>query len=234
LPMQVFDPNQEYAVVDRRLPHWSQAGTICFITWRTWDSMPAYVIEGWMAERVAWLHRHGIDPSRPDWKRCLETLPSDRLREFQRYLSDRWNDQLDALHGACILRRPALSRIVADSLDHADRVDYNLTDYVVMPNHVHLLATFPDEEAMLAQCESWRHYTATEINHTLGRKGRFWQQDGFDHLVRSVEQFDHVRRYIAENPCRAHLKPGEYIHKSKDLACTPHAPREGGRTRTTL
>jgi hypothetical protein len=33
--IQVFDPTQEYAVIERRLPHWVQAGTICFITWRT-------------------------------------------------------------------------------------------------------------------------------------------------------------------------------------------------------
>jgi putative transposase len=71
---------------------------------------------------------------------------------------------------------------------------------------------------MLAQCESWKHFTATRINRVLGRKGRFWQQDGFDHLVRSVEQFDYLRRYVAENPSRAGLGPGEYLHESKPAA----------------
>ena len=82
---------------------------------------------------------------------------------------------------------------------------------------VHLLAAFPDEDSMLAQCESWKHFTATKINRLLGVKGRFWQQDGFDHLVRSVEQFEFLRRYIAENPKRANLAVGQYIHWAKNL-----------------
>ena len=217
LPLRAFEPRDEYAVVQRRLPHWCQPGTISFITWRTWDSMPAHVVAGWLAEREAWLRRHGIDPSRADWETCLRTLPNNVTREFTRHISDRWNDHLDALHGACVLRRAELARIVADSLCHFHGERYLLTDYVVMPNHVHLLAAFPDEDAMLRQCESWKHFTAREINRALGRKGRFWQQDGFDHLVRSAEDFEHYRRYIADNPIRARLRPDEFIRERRTL-----------------
>jgi type I restriction enzyme R subunit len=171
------------------------------------------VIAAWRAEREGWLRRHGIDPSRADWETHLETLPGHVTREFKRYISDRWNDHLDALHGACVFRRAELARIVADSLCHFDGERYLLTDYVVMPNHVHLLAAFPDEDAMLGQCESWKHFTARVVNRELGRKGRFWQQDGFDHLVRSAEDFEHYRRYIAGNPVRARLGPGEFIQE---------------------
>jgi hypothetical protein len=58
--IQVFDPKQGYAIIERRLPHWSQAGTIAFITWRTWDSIPEAVLNEWLAERDDWLPRHGI------------------------------------------------------------------------------------------------------------------------------------------------------------------------------
>jgi putative transposase len=71
---------------------------------------------------------------------------------------------------------------------------------------------------MLTQCESWKHYTAVQLNRRLRRRGRFWQQDGFDHLVRSAEQFEYLRRYIADNPHRASLSPGEFVHWSKPLA----------------
>jgi hypothetical protein len=30
--------------------------------------------------------------------------------------------------------------------------------------------------------------------------------------VRSPEQFEFLQRYIAENPIKAGLKPGEYLH----------------------
>ena len=87
----------------------------------------------------------------------------------------------------------------------------------MMPNHIHLLAAFRDEPAMLAQCESWKHFTAVRINRCLARKGRFWEQDGFDHLVRTEEHFVYFRRYIAENPLKAHLSAGEFIHFRKPL-----------------
>jgi putative transposase len=214
-PIQVFDPKQDFAVVQRRLPHWSQAGTMAFITWRTWDSIPEDVYRQWVAEGEAWLIRHEIDPKHADWEARLERLGPELGREYRLLVTDRWNDSLDACHGVCVLKRPELAQIVAESLASFDGDRYELTDYVVMPNHVHLLAAFPDEDSMLSQCKSWKTFTATGINRTLGRTGRFWQQDGFDHLVRSVEQFEFLRRYIAQNPIRAGLEPGEFMHWSR-------------------
>jgi type I restriction enzyme R subunit len=49
---------------------------------------------------------------------------------------------------------------VADSLLHFDDERYRMGDFVVMPNHVHLLANFPTVEEMKAQSDSWLHYTA--------------------------------------------------------------------------
>jgi type I restriction enzyme R subunit len=216
--IQVFDPTQEYGVIERRLPHWVQAGTICFITWRTWDSIPEPVLKKWIAARDQWLVHHGIDSREPDWKVHLQSLGDKLVSDFRQIISERWNEHLDECHGECVLRQPELASIVADSLRHFDGDRYDLADFVVMPNHIHLLAAFPGEPAMLAQCESWKHYTAVSINRLLGRKGRFWQQDGFDHLVRSEEQFLYLRRYIAENPARAGLRPGEFVHWSKSLS----------------
>jgi type I restriction enzyme R subunit len=94
-----------------------------------------------------------------------------------------------------------------------DRQRYRLGDFIVMPNHVHLLAAFAAAEAMTAQCDSWLHYTVFQINKVMGKKGKFWQQEPFDHLVRSLEQYDYLRRYIADNPGKAGLKPGEYLFR---------------------
>ncbi len=216
-PLQMFDPNADYAVVERRLPHWSQAGTVCFLTWRTMDSIPDAVLRRWHAERDAWLRSHGVEPRDPTWREQFQRLDRTLRGEFTKTFSERWHRHLDDCHGACVLRRAPLAQIVADSLLHFDGERYEMTDFVVMPNHVHLLAAFADEEGMLKQCESWKHYTARQINLCLGTTGRFWQQDGFDHLVRSVPHFEAFRRYIAGNPDKARLKPGEYTHFSKAL-----------------
>ncbi len=82
-----------------------------------------------------------------------------------------------------MLRRPELAAVVRDSLLSFDGTRYEMHDFVIMPNHVHLLAVFPDEEAMLRQCESWKRYTAKQIHAALGQRGRFWQSDAFDHLI---------------------------------------------------
>lgn len=215
LPFRFFDPEAEYFVIGGRLPHWTQAGTICFITWRTWDSMPREVIESWLAEREAWLVRHGINPRERDWQDCLARLPSAEQRDFHRKLSARWESCLDACHGECVLRRADLAQKVADSLKYFDGDRYLLADFVVMPNHVHVLAAFRDAAKMLAQCASWKHYTSVQINKALARQGRFWEAEGFDHLVRGPEQFEQVRMYIRENPHKARLAPGEFIHYSR-------------------
>jgi REP element-mobilizing transposase RayT len=212
-----FDPGAEFTVVARRLPHWSQAGVVAFITWRTWDSIPEDVAATWLRDRASWLAEHGIDPTDPRWRDRLAKFPPADQREFQRAFSDRWQEVLDDCHGACVLRNPELSRIVGDSLQHFDGERYALTDYVVMPNHVHALVAFATEEAMLKQCEGWNHYTAVHINKRLGRKGRFWQVDDFDHLVRSELQFDSLRQYIADNPKRAGLRDGEFLHSAAPL-----------------
>src|SRR5262245_30941164 len=217
LPLHLFDREADVAVVDRRLPHWSQAGTVCFITWRTVDSMPKQVLDRWHIDRNQWLRSHGLSPNDEGWRQRLGDLPAAVAYEFFDTFWNRWHDNLDADHGACVLRRPDLAQIVADSLRHFDGDRYLMLDFVVMPNHVHLLASFPDEATMLAQCESWKHYTTTQINRRMNQRGRFWQQDGFDHLVRSEKQFEYLRRYIVENPKKARLGPGEYAHFSRPL-----------------
>lgn len=227
--MRFFDPNDRIAITERKLPHWSQAGTVCFITWRTHDSIPKTVLEQWLADRDLWLRDHGINPVAPSWKTQLARLSPTQIAEFHRAFTERWENLLDACHGECVLRRPELAEIVSRSLFHFDRDRYEMLDFVVMPNHVHLLAMFPDEAAMLAQCESWKHFTATQINRLLGASGRIWQQDAFDHLVRHQSQFERLRQYIAENPAKAGLKNGEYLHYS-----SPHAPREGSQSVTKL
>ena len=117
---------------------------------------------------------------------------------------------LDEGHGACVLKRPELAAVVAENLLHGDGAQYALSDFVVMPNHVHVLVQLAGEGQIKSRPKAWKHYTALRINQALGQSGRFWQVESFDHLVRSEEQFEHLRGYIARNPTAAGLKLGEY------------------------
>jgi len=163
------------------------------------------------------LRSHGIYLNSMLWREQLQRLDQKLAQEFLNRFWNRWQDELDANLGECVLRQAPLAQIVGNSLHFFDGDRYSLLDFIVMPTHVHILASFPDEEGMLAQCESWKHYTAAQINRHLKQRGRFWQPDAFDHLVRSEAQFEYLRDYIAGNPNRARLQPGEYLHYSKSL-----------------
>jgi type I restriction enzyme R subunit len=160
------------------------------------------------------LSSFNLDPQ-GNWKSQLAGLPARDRGRVQWTLFAAWDEQLDRGAGACELAKPELSKIVEDSLLHFDGDRYVLTDAVVMPNHVHLLAAFRDEDTLLAQCTSWKRYTGRAIQAVFGRHGEFWQVEQFDHLVRSDEQFEHYRRYIATNPEKARLAPGTYRWYSK-------------------
>jgi hypothetical protein len=205
-----FDPTAEFTVVWRHLPHWEQHGATYFITWRAADSLPRGVLDEWRAVRDRWLVRHQLDAARVAAGEVA--VPRHLAAEYRLIVSERWESRLDECHGECLLKDPALARVVADSLLHFDGDRYVMGDFVVMPNHVHLLVCLPNEGQLRPQCRSWKKFTATVINKRLGRSGSFWQEDSFDHLVRSADEFEGYRGYIAENPVRARLLSGSYLH----------------------
>jgi type I restriction enzyme R subunit len=205
---ELFDPKAELLVHDRLRPHWSQAGAIVFVTFRTIDSIPRSVIQRWDREKNDWLNHRGLLTGR-HWSDVLADLDESVRGEFNQHFNRCRETYLDECHGRCLLRDPALSQIVADSLMHFDGERYRMGDFIVMPNHVHFPAAFPDPDAMEAQFDSWMHYTAFRIHQKIGEKGHFWQQEPFDHLVRSLEQYEYLRRYIVDNPEKARLKPGD-------------------------
>jgi type I restriction enzyme R subunit len=209
---EFFDPTAEVAIYEHCRPHWSQAGAVVFITFRTHDSIPREVVRRWDREKHAWRHARG-HRSDAHWSEILPTLSDDERAQFQKMFGRTREEFLDTCHGRCLLKEPELARIVADALLHFDGERYRMGDFVVMPNHVHLLAAFPTPDAMKEQCDSWLHFTATHINKRIKAKGKLWQQEPFDHLVRNPEQYQYLRDYIAENPRKANLKSGEYYHR---------------------
>lgn len=214
----LFDRNAPFFNHERMRPHWSQAGAIVFVTARTHDSIPREVILYWEQEKSEWLDRIekqlGISLGRSrSWKERLLALDEPNRQLFLKHFNRQREMELDLCHGACLLRQPEFAKIVADSLMHFDGTRYRMGDFVVMPNHFHALVVFASEEDMEKQFDSWLHWTATQINRKTGIRGHFWQQEPFDHLVRSVEQYLYLRQYIADNPMKARLREGEHYYR---------------------
>ncbi len=94
--------------------------------------------------------------------------------------------------------------MVRDSILHGARRDYDLHAWVIMPNHVHLLITPLTEAALFLR--RLKGFSARRANESLGQTGQpFWQDESYDHLVRSGEEYRRVARYISNNPVKAGL-----------------------------
>jgi len=207
-----FDPDAELSVTRRKLPHWFQPGVAVFVTFRTKDSLPRKVIQLWQAELADWLQRHNLPIAAVQDFGLLKNLALPLQREFRRLRDRLWHRALDDCHGECVLREKENARIVGEAMRHFDGDRYDLDSFVVMPNHVHLLVQFRPGFDLATQATSWLHYSAFRINQRMGRKGKFWQPEPFDHLVRSAEQFEYLRSYVAENPTKATLRVGECLY----------------------
>ena len=88
---------------------------------------------------------------------------------------------------------------------------------VIMPNHVHVLLL------PLRDGDSWRFplveilqclksATAHQINKLLHRSGPVWEEESFDHVLRSDKSLKEKCEYIRHNPVKAGLvrRPEEY------------------------
>jgi REP element-mobilizing transposase RayT len=78
-----------------------------------------------------------------------------------------------------------------------------------MPDHVHLICTaLADGDGPFSIPEimhAIKSESAHRINEALGRKGRVWQDESFDHVLRNDESLAQKIAYVLENPVRAGL-----------------------------
>ena len=201
-----FDPNSDHSEFLRTLPHWRHGSPTHFITWRLADSLPQDKLREWLAERERWLKARGVaSPAE------IQKLPPRERHEFENHFGTRFEEWLDAGHGSCCLAAPAVAQVVEGALRFFDGDRYVLGEFVVMPNHVHVLvAPAPDWE-LSKLLHSWKSFTAKEVNKLIGRAGTLWQDESFDHIVRDARELEHLERYIRENPGRARLAAGSHV-----------------------
>lgn len=214
IEFQAFDENCDLRIYYHGLlPHWRQKGCTYFVTFRLADSIPEAVLREIEYEESKWLEAHGIDRQLAIWKQRLVTLPRTIRRQFEQLVGKLVNCALDECHGSCILRNAEVAKQVESSLLHFDGKRIRTGDYVIMPNHVHVLITPLDDHDLEQVLRSVKSFTARSINTMLGSHGRIWQRESYDHIVRDREQLAAFQAYIAANPEKARLKLGSYLHR---------------------
>jgi REP element-mobilizing transposase RayT len=93
----------------------------------------------------------------------------------------------------------------------------NLYAAIVMPDHVHLLfMPLRDESgwpfALVDIMQCLKSATAHRINKLLHSSGPVWEEESFDHVLRSDESLKDKCEYVRQNPVKAGLvtEPGDY------------------------
>jgi REP element-mobilizing transposase RayT len=93
---------------------------------------------------------------------------------------------------------------------------FELYGLVVMPDHLHLVLTpLADGDgpySLMQIMQTIKGTSAHRINQLLDRKGRVWQEESFDRVLRREEAIEDKVDYILLNPVRAGLVrlPWEY------------------------
>jgi leucyl-tRNA synthetase len=104
-------------------------------------------------------------------------------------------------------------RIVLEALSHFDGQRCRSYVACVMPDHVHWIVKPLGTTTLDELVKSVKHFTATAINKSHGRKGHLWQDERFDHIVRDRQAFNEAVEYTLSNPVKAGLcaDAGEYL-----------------------
>jgi putative DNA methylase len=172
------------------LPHFDGGTRSQFLTFRLFDSVPQSLIEEWKS-------------------RLTDVQFRKRVEKF-----------LDSGYGACFLKNPSVAAMIAESFQFHNGKMYDLTAWVIMPNHTHM-SVDPYAGVDLSRIvHSVKSYTAHEANKILGRTGRFWQVEPFDRYIRNARHYASVIKYIENNPVKAGLcgRPSEWRYSSAYVA----------------
>jgi putative transposase len=156
----------------RHLPHFYRVGQPMFVTWSLRDSLPAG-----------------------------RNFPAETTSGQAFLMMDRLLD--NARTGPLYLRQPEIATMVVEAIHYRERLgEYDLHNYVVMGNHVHLLITPHVQVSKVMQ--SLKGFTAREANKILGLTGQpLWNEESYDRIVRNGAEFRRIARYIEMNPVNA-------------------------------
>src|SRR5689334_2242237 len=108
-----------------------------------------------------------------------------------------------------------MARLFAGTLFHyRDSPNYLLHEFVLMPNHFHLLLTpIVSLEKALQLIKGGFSFRARK---ELGYLGEIWESSFYDRRVRDWEEYQRMRKYIHQNPVERYLAdlPQNYPYSS--------------------
>ena len=223
------------------LPHWYKPGYAHFVTYRLVDSIPRQQLIRWREERERRIQQPVADGSTPSGHR--ERAHKLYYKRYDEYLDNhpgvRWlgheavaevvrenlyhhNQSLYELLAWCILPNHVhlLMQPFENALTDTGSVSHEISSHVADAASIRdsvISDEIPDTRSPLSRImHSLKSYTANRANELLGKSGRFWQRESYDHWVRDLDELQRIVDYICLNPVTAGLcaKPQEWKFSS--------------------
>jgi putative transposase len=194
--------NEPKTYYRRHLPHYQPPeGATYHVVFRLKGSLPAKAIEELRAESEE--AERGLEKTK-EGKDKIRLLRELRWTYFERF-----DVLLDANStGPLWLKEPEVAEIVKEALHYRDDKVYGLLAFCIMPNHVHMVfelvsrtdcPTYPVTEIL----RKLKWNTALRTNRALHRRGAFWQDESYDHVIRDGNELERTIWYVLENPVKA-------------------------------
>ncbi len=122
--------------------------------------------------------------------------------EYQRRIFMMLENLLDN-HGNGNLTDLGYFEIIKDAIEYRHASGkWQMLEYVVMPNHVHLF--FKANGSRLSNLmKDFKRWTVTEFKKLEDDNSVRWQREWFDHWSRSTEKDETIVEYIRNNPVKA-------------------------------
>lgn len=107
----------------------------------------------------------------------------------------------------------SIAQLFLDTLlRYRDQGRFQLHEFVLMPDHFHVLITPAHEVSLEKAVQLIKGGFSFRVNRELGLNLEIWQEGFTEHRVKGAEDFERHAIYFRDNPVRAHLaeSPEEY------------------------
>lgn len=82
-----------------------------------------------------------------------------------------------------------------------------ISHYVIMPNHIHFILYLPgnirlSDVIRVFKSISTVAFLKNDINDVITNRGKLWQRNYYEHIIRNPRSYDYIVQYINTNPSR--------------------------------
>lgn len=213
LPLQDRFPGNDVADAQihasdgQYFPHWELKDAIYHVSFRLDDSLPQYKLQELLRER----------------QRIKENILNDKsnlsaydIMKIDHFYSAQVEYFIDSGYGSSIFRDSGNAEIMRDVLMTKRNDEYDLYAWCIMPNHIHVLFSLLSEHHLSKVVAEWKSCAAHMLNKRMNRKGRLWNVDYFNRIIRTYDDYCSTKEYIWKNPEKAGLYDWPWRWKIQD------------------